>query len=97
VRHDPVERLNDHHSDDLLAVARAFGDHPEATAARAQRVDQYGIDLAVVTPNGTVSARVTFTEPVTDAKPPAIRRAFADLTRRARATLEARDNQSNTR
>ncbi len=37
-RHDSVQCLNIHHADDLLAVARAFGGHPDATSAVAERV-----------------------------------------------------------
>ena len=82
-RHDPVERLNKHHADDLLVIARAFGGQPEATAARAVAVDAVGIELAVDTPQGSSTARVDFIEPVA-AGP---RRSVIDLARRARAAL----------
>jgi len=83
--HDPVQRVNDKHGGDLLAVARSFGRHPEATSARALRIDGDGIDLLLATPQGPVEARVCFAEPVSD--PKRMRAAFRDLTRRAQATL----------
>ncbi len=86
-QHDAVERLNDKHSAELLAVARSLGGHPEATSARADRVDPLGIDLLLVTPTGRITARVLFTEPVTD--PRWMRAAFVDLVGRARSALEA--------
>jgi len=87
--HDPTERLNAHHRDELLITARTFGGHPDATSARAERVDRDGIDLAIETPRGPAVARVAFIEPVTDTKPSGIRRAFLRLARNARATLAA--------
>jgi hypothetical protein len=87
--HDPVERLNAHHADDLLATARAFSGCPDATAARAERVDRSGIDLELDTPRGRTKARVEFTELVTDVERAALRRAFSVLARQARAVLAA--------
>ncbi|MEO7555847.1 MAG: DUF2470 domain-containing protein [Acidimicrobiales bacterium] len=87
--HDPRTRLNDHHPDELLAVARTFGGHPDAVAARAERVDGGGIDLAIDTPTGPVSARVAFVTVATEAKPPSIRMAFRALAQQARAALAA--------
>jgi len=52
--HDAVQRLNDHHPHDVLAVARAFGGQPQATAARVTSVDASGLDLRVETPAGEV-------------------------------------------
>lgn len=82
-RHDPVQRVNDKHAEELLAMARSLGGHPEATSARAERVDRFGIDLMVSTPGGPVETRIDFAEPVSD--PKWMRAAFRDLTRRAQA------------
>jgi len=88
-RHDPVDIVNDHHADDLLAAARAFGGHPDATAARAERIDREGMDLVVDTFRGPARTRVAFAEPVADGDPDGLRVAFADLARRANAALVA--------
>jgi hypothetical protein len=85
--HDPRQRLNDHHTDHLLAVARAFGGHPDATSARVERVDRDGLDLTIQTPSGAATARVSFEQPATDDGPAGIRRAFRTLARQARAAL----------
>lgn len=82
-RHDPVQRVNEKHGDELLTVARTLASHPEATSARAVRVDADGIDLAVSTPEGLVEAHVDFLTPVSD--PKRFRAAFRELTRRAQA------------
>jgi len=81
--HDPVERVNAKHADELLIVARSLCGHPEATSARAERIDGGGIDLVVTTPAGSVPSRIDFNEPVSD--PRWMRAAFKDLAQRARA------------
>lgn len=91
--HDPVQRVNDMHADELLDVARSLGGHPEATSARAERIDRDGMDLVLATPGGPVEARVGFSEPVSD--PKRMRAAFRDLTRRAQAALASDDHGSN--
>lgn len=88
-RHDPVQHVNDNHAEDLLVVARAFGGHPDATAARAERVDRAGMDLLLETPGGLEETRVSFTEPVADDETGGLRTAFAGLALRARAALAA--------
>ena len=88
--HDPRERLNEHHADDLLATARAFGGHPDAIYARAERVDRDGIDLAIRTPHGRETAHVAFAEPAAG-----IRMAFRTLARAARTAL-ATDADTST-
>lgn len=95
-RHDPVERLNDHHADDLLAVARVFGGCSDATSERAEGVDAHGIDLVVTTPRGLVAARVPFSEPSPEGSRRELRAAFHDLARQARAALAAQGNESST-
>jgi len=88
---DPVEHLNDDHADDLLAVARAFGGRPDATSARAERIDGNGIDVVLATPGGPARARIGFIEPVTD--PDGLRAAFAALAHGARTILAADNNE----
>jgi putative heme iron utilization protein len=61
-----VRHMNDDHADALLAMARALGGFPDATEARCERADRYGLDLTVRTPRGTGSTRVGFAEPVTE-------------------------------
>jgi len=87
-QHDPVQRVNAKHADELLAVARSLGGHPEATSARATRIDSAGIDLLLTTPSGPAETRVTFTEPISD--PKRMRAAFRDLTRRADVAVAAK-------
>jgi len=91
-RHDPVQRVNDKHAQELLDVARLLGGHPEATSARAERIDRHGIDLVVGTPSGPVESRIDFTEPVSD--PKRMRAAFRELTRRAQHP-EVRERSSS--
>ena len=83
--HDAAQRLNDHHPDDVLAVARAFGGQPQATAAQVTSVDAAGLDLLVETPAGGVATRIAFADalPVGDV-PASPRLAFRALARRAR-------------
>jgi len=85
--HDPVQRVNDKHAKDLLHMARLLGGHPEATSARAEGIDAYGIDLALTTPHGPVQVRIEFSEPVTD--PKRMRAAFKVLTKRTQAASAA--------
>lgn len=89
---DPVQRVNDKHAGELLMVTQTLAGHPEATAARAERIDSAGIDLVITTPSGPVEVRIDFTEPVSD--PKWMRAAFRDLTRRATAVLAADGNKS---
>jgi heme oxygenase (biliverdin-IX-beta and delta-forming) len=69
--HDAAQRLNDHHPDDVLAVARAFGGQPQATAAQVTSVDAAGLDLLVETPTGGVETRVAFADALLDVDVPA--------------------------
>lgn len=84
---DPVRLVNGAHADDLLAAARAFGGHPDATSARAERIGSDGIGMVLDTPRGPASAHVDFSQPIDEADPKGLRVAFADLARRARAAL----------
>jgi putative heme iron utilization protein len=92
---DLLRHINHDHSDDLLVAARAFAGHPDATAARAERIDPHGIDLVVQTPSGPATARVDFAEPIPDADyPDGVRVAFVRLVRRARTALSGSDGDA---
>ncbi len=78
-----LAHLNDDHADALLAAVRAFGGHPDASAARAAGIDRYGIDLEVQTPRGPAGTRVGFDGAVTDAA--TLRQACTVLARLARS------------
>jgi putative heme iron utilization protein len=86
-----LAHLNDDHPDALLACARGLARLPDATAARVIALDRYGLDLEVEVPAGRLAARVTFTEPLTDAA--TLRAAAVALTRRARAALDSSDEK----
>jgi len=87
---DPVEpvatrardHLNDDHADALLAMARALAGYTDATSARCDGLDRYGVNLRVQTPRGEAPARVGFGEPV--ARAADLRAATVTLARRAR-------------
>ncbi|MBS4102809.1 HugZ family pyridoxamine 5'-phosphate oxidase [Tsukamurella paurometabola] len=59
-----VRHLNDDHAAALLDMARALGGYPDATAARCERADRYGLDLRVDTPRGWAVTRAGFREPL---------------------------------
>jgi putative heme iron utilization protein len=92
---DALHHINTDHLDDLLAIARAFGGHADATSARAERVDAEGIDLAIETPRGPATAHVGFTEPVSE-YPDGVRAAFIELTNVARVALAANGTTERT-
>ncbi|WP_028057197.1 HugZ family pyridoxamine 5'-phosphate oxidase [Candidatus Solirubrobacter pratensis] len=77
-----VRHLNEDHADALLAMARTLGGFPDATEARCDGADRYGLDLTVGTPRGTGSTRVGFAETVI--APGGLRAATVELARRAR-------------
>ena len=83
--HDPLVHINTDHGDDLLAIARAFGGCPDATAAQAEQVDETGVTLVAERPGGPTTVHVGFTRPVGSSGP---RRAFLDLSGQARAALD---------
>jgi Protein of unknown function (DUF2470) len=93
-RHDPVRVLNEQHAEDLLAVGRVLGRHPDATFVRAERIDGDGIDLALDTPEGTAETRVAFSEPVGVTDRRGLRAAFVALAARARAELAGGSNSA---
>jgi heme oxygenase (biliverdin-IX-beta and delta-forming) len=80
--HDAVQRLNQHHADDVLAVARVFGGHPEAAAAQVIAIDPSGLDLLIETPDGEAKTHVAFVAPAAS-----LRLAFRELARQARVAV----------
>lgn len=84
---DAVAHLNADHPDALLVMAQAFGEYPDATEAKCTRADRYGLDLALVTPEGKKATRVSFTESINS--PGGLRAATVDLARRSRQATQA--------
>jgi putative heme iron utilization protein len=83
---DAVTHLNEDHADALLIMAKAFGQYPEATEARCERADRYGLDLELETPDGIRATRVNFTDRINS--PGGLRAATVDLARRSREALQ---------
>lgn len=77
-----VAHLNDDHADALLSMARVLGGYPDATAARCERADRYGLDLRVESPRGVARTRVGYPERLDGID--GLRAATVELTRRAR-------------
>ncbi|MFI5780626.1 HugZ family protein [Nocardia sp. NPDC051570] len=80
-----VVHLNDDHADALLAMVRAFGGYPDATAAVCERADRYGLDLRVSSPRGVARTRVGYSAPLDSIDQ--LRAATVELTHSARAAL----------
>ncbi len=80
-----LEHLNADHADALLLMAQALGGHPDATGAKAVRIDRYGMDLRVTTPRGIGETRLPFSEPAN--APGGLRGATVELAKRARAAV----------
>jgi heme iron utilization protein len=80
-----VSHLNEDHADALLAMARAFGGHPDAVSAVCLRTDRYGLDLEIQLPDRREWARVPYATVLDE--PAQLRAATVDLTKRARALL----------
>lgn len=78
-----IRHLNSDHPDALLAIAQTLAGYTDATGARCQRLDRYGLDLMIVTPRGSVSVRVPWLERVETAG--GLRMAAVELARRAGA------------
>jgi putative heme iron utilization protein len=87
---DPVSReaggaiahLNADHADALLDMARALGGCPEATSARCLDADSAALTLEATIPTGTLTLRIPYGEPITDAA--GLRKATVKLAQRAR-------------
>ncbi|WP_067820987.1 HugZ family pyridoxamine 5'-phosphate oxidase [Nocardia inohanensis] len=77
-----IAHLNDDHADALLAMARARGGYPDATAAVCERADRYGLDLRVTTPRGVAVTRVGYVSPIDSIGE--LRAATVELTRLSR-------------
>jgi putative heme iron utilization protein len=92
---DPVSRnaapaiahLNADHADALLDMARALGGCPEATSARCLDADTTALTLEANTSTDTLTLRIPYAEPITDAA--GLRKATVKLAHRARAMLDA--------
>lgn len=82
--HGILSHMNEDHADALMLYATKLAGLPTATSATMTAVDRYGMDLAVVTPEGKRSTRLAFDEPVTTTDE--VRHATIALLRRARAT-----------
>ncbi|GAA1000750.1 DUF2470 domain-containing protein [Nocardiopsis tropica] len=76
-----VRHLNDDHADALLNMARRFGGYPDATSARCERADRYGLDIRVDTPRGWSVTRVGYLAPIDG--PADLRQATVALARAA--------------
>jgi putative heme iron utilization protein len=79
-----VTHLNEDHADVLLLMAQRLAGYTDATTARCDRADRYGLDLRIGTPRGPAAARVAFTEPIV--APDGLRAASVELAQRARQT-----------
>lgn len=86
LRHDAVDRLNEHHTENLANIASAYG-HPDATSARADRVEPGGIVIIADTPHGPAITRIAFPQPATMLRLGGLRIAFRELVREAEAAL----------
>lgn len=93
-RHDPVDRLNEHHTEDLAIIARAYG-HPDTISARADRVEPGGIVITADTPRGPETTRIAFPQPASKLRPGGLRIAFRDLAREAGASLVCDRSESS--
>lgn len=58
-----VRHLNEDHSDALLLMAQNLAGYTDATAAKCQRIDRYGLDMQINTPRGIGYSRVAFPHP----------------------------------
>lgn len=77
-----VAHLNEDHAEHLLLIAQKLSGYTDATHARADRADRYGLDITVTTPRGKAPTRVAFAEAIT--APDGLRAASVELVRRAR-------------
>ncbi|MUM15985.1 DUF2470 domain-containing protein [Mycobacterium sp. CBMA271] len=59
-----VNHLNDDHGQALLAMAQRLGGYPDATDARCEGADRYGLDIRVSTPRGWSVTRVGYLDPI---------------------------------
>lgn len=63
-----LEHLNDDHADALLTIAQEVAGYDDATKARCDRLDRYGMDLSIRTLRGTAPARVSWLERCNETK-----------------------------
>ena len=81
-----VAHMNEDHADAVLAIARAHGDAPEATAARMLAIAPGRLDIEI----DAAGTRRRITLPVDPpiAPPDTVRARLVAMTRSARAALE---------
>lgn len=60
-----LEHMNSDHADAVLRYARHYAGYRTASAARLTHIDEGGIELLVVAPEGESSARISFGSPLT--------------------------------
>ncbi|MFB4310132.1 DUF2470 domain-containing protein [Actinomadura sp. GTD37] len=80
-----TRHMNDDHAADCLAICRALGGRPGATAARMTGLDAEGIEFAVTDGGADHPVRVPFGERLTER--PQVRREVVRMTGEARAAL----------
>ncbi len=80
-----VSHLSNDQGGSLVLLCRAFGGQPNATSANLSGIDQYGMDLMVVTPHGRESVRLSFSHPITT--PEEVRKELMIMARGARFKL----------
>lgn len=61
-----TRHMNVDHAADSVVICQALGGQPEATAATMTGLDAEGIAFDVATPSGPATARIAWTEPVTE-------------------------------
>lgn len=80
---DILAHMNQDHGQALLDYARGLGGVAEATAATMVRVDRYGFEMVVRSPDSARPLRLPFGAEVTD--PEGVRRELVALVKEARA------------
>jgi hypothetical protein len=80
-----VSHLTGEQGGSLVLLCRAYGGQPSASAAQLAGVDQYGLDLIAVTPQGRQSVRISFPQSVSS--PEDVRRELDSMARGARFKL----------
>lgn len=80
-----LTHMNDDHGDAVLAYARVLAGIANATSAKMTAVDRYGFELAIVTPDGPKTARLSFEAPVSTSDE--VRKAMISLVRVASSSV----------
>ena len=85
-----ISHMNEDHADAMEAYCLAFSRAEQVSEVSMTGIDRYGFELSAMTPNGRRPIRVGFDEPITS--PSEARAALVALVRRARETLNARND-----